>query len=137
MKAIRLPAAVADDELLAMRPQLEMIAAELTTVRRWLDEVGELYEAEIERSATWPEDQRQWQWWDAQAHCDACRRIEEETELGMSFVRATDAEMALYDKIDPLCHRIKSIVPRTPEGRSLKRWALQITSGNEPISPPN
>jgi hypothetical protein len=62
MKAIRLPAAVADDELLALRPQLEMIAGELTTVRRWLDEVGALYEAEIERSATWPEDQRQWQW---------------------------------------------------------------------------
>jgi hypothetical protein len=48
---IRMPNTIVDGDLLALGPQLEQIAG-LRTVRIWVDEVADLFGAEIEKFAT-------------------------------------------------------------------------------------
>ena len=127
--------AVADSALLALGKQLETMAEELRTVRMWVDEVSELFDAEIEKFATWPDDQDEWTRWDAQAYWETRCRIERETEIGRAFDRALEAEQAVYNRIDPLCDQIKAFASRTPRGRALKRWANAIQLGQWPDHP--
>jgi hypothetical protein len=126
---------IADGELLALGRQLEKISGELKTVRMWVDEVSVLFDAEIEKFATWPDDQDEWTRWDGQAHWETRCRIERETEIGMAFARAVNAEQAVYNRIDPLCDQIKSVARRSPAGRALKRWASAIQLGEWPNHP--
>jgi hypothetical protein len=108
---------------------LESIAVELKEVRAWLSELSGLYNDEIWKLQTWPDDQDEWTRWDAKAYCDAQKRVEETTEIGMAYVRAFDADMALYDRLDPLCQKIKKSTARSTKERALKRWASAIHLG--------
>jgi hypothetical protein len=124
---------VADAHLLALGLQLEGMAAELKTICTWMDEVSELFHAEIEKFATWPDDQDEWNRWDCKAYHETLCRVEKTTEIGRSFVRANDAEYAMCERrIYPLCKRIKSFKPSTAKGRALKRWASAIGLGRWP-----
>jgi hypothetical protein len=49
-----------DGELLLLGSQLEELAGELKTVHMWVEEVADLFHAEIEKFATWPDDQDEW-----------------------------------------------------------------------------
>jgi hypothetical protein len=131
---IRMPDAPVDDDLLALGKQLETIACELKTVRMWVDEVSDLFHAEVERRATWPYAESEWNRWDAQAYWQTVCRIEKETEIGAAFVRAHNAE-DVYGRVDPLCTNIKSFEASTSKGRLLKRWASAIQLGAWPDDP--
>ena len=50
----------ADKELLKLGKQLVKSQPELATMLRWVDEVWELYAAEIRRRGRWPEDMAEW-----------------------------------------------------------------------------
>jgi len=123
----------ADTHLLALGLQLETLAAELKIVCAWMDEVGELFHAEVEKFATWPDDQDEWTQWDCKAYHETYCRVEKESEVGRSFARALDAEYALCEgRIYPLCKTIKSFKPITAKGRALKRWSSAIGLGRWP-----
>lgn len=49
-----------DSELVALGAELEKITPDLTIARAWVDEISELFEAQIEMHATWPADQDEW-----------------------------------------------------------------------------
>jgi len=132
---IQMPDATVDDDLLALGKQLETIACELKTVRRWVDEVSDLFHAEVQRCATWPYDQDEWNRCDVQAYWQTICRIEKETEIGAAFVRAHNAEDSVYGRVDPLCKNIKSFAACTSKGRLLKRWASAIQLGAWPDDP--
>ena len=80
----------ADKELLKLGKQLAK-APELATMLRWVDEVWELYAAEIRRRGRWPEDTAEWTWRDAAEYCAARECVERQTEIGAAYIRATDA----------------------------------------------
>jgi hypothetical protein len=127
-----------DGELLLLGKQLEELAGELKVISVWVEEVSDLFHAEIERFATWPDDQDEWTRWDAKAHWETRCRIEKETEIGQAFDRAVNADYELYDRrIDPLCNAIRALRSYTAKGRALKRWASAIQLGwwpNKPVA---
>ena len=130
MNHLRTAAPDSDSELLLLGKQLEECMPELKAVRGWVDELLGLYEVEVEKRATWPEDQSEWTKWDARAYLETRRRVETETEIGKAFARASNAEQSFYDnRIYPLCDRIKAFGPQTAEGRLVKCWARAVQIG--------
>src|SRR5262249_23114289 len=69
---------------------------------RWVDEVWELYAAEIRRRGRWPEDTAEWTWRDAAEYCAARECVERQTEIGAAYIRATDALGACYSQLATL-----------------------------------
>ena len=96
---------------------------------RWVDEVREIYAAEVGRRGTWPEDTAEWTWRDAAAYCAARECVERETEIGAAYVRATDALDACYARPNPICSRILSFKARTRKGRGVRKMARAIQTG--------
>jgi len=119
----------ADDELLELGEQLAKAQPELTRMLRWVDEVWEMYAAEVRRRGTWPEDTAEWTWRDAAAYCAARECVECETEISAAYVRAMDALDACYTQLDPVCNRIRSSKARTRKGRCVKKLARAIQTG--------
>ena len=58
----------ADGELLELGEQLARAQPELSRMLRWVDEVREIYAAEVGHRGTWPEDTAEWRWRDAAAY---------------------------------------------------------------------
>lgn len=130
MSNIRLPVSFRDCELLALGQQLTALTAELTKANQWVDTVTVLFEAEIDRFATWPRRQTYWTDQDAKAFWEVRCRIEKKTEIGAAFVQALNAYNDLYDRqLDPLCSRIKRLTASTPDGRAVKRLARAVQTG--------
>jgi len=100
-------------------------APELATMLRWVDEVWELYAAEIRRRGRWPEDTAEWTWRDAAEYCAARECVERQTEIGAAYIRATDALGACYTQLDPICSAILSFKARTREAAVGVRRALK------------
>ena len=98
----------ADGELLELGERLARAQPELGRILRWVDEVWEMYAAEVRRRGTWPEDTAEWTWHDAAAYCGARECVECETEIGAAYIRAMDALDACYARLDPICSRILS-----------------------------
>jgi hypothetical protein len=73
----------ADGELLEL--------GELARMLRWVDEVWEMYAAEVPRRGTWPEDRAEWTWRDAAAYCAARECVERETEIGAAYSASASA----------------------------------------------
>jgi hypothetical protein len=119
-----------DGDLLALGKQFEKMAEELTTVRQWVDEVGELCDAEVERFATWPDDQEKWSVCDAKAYCKTRKHVECETEIGAAFNRAFEYQEACYQKLDPLYRQIRSFAAQTPQGHTLQMRVLATILGD-------
>jgi hypothetical protein len=92
MNHLRTAAPDSDSELLLLGKQLEECMPELKVVRAWVDELLGLYEVEVEKGATWPEDQGEWTKWDARAYLETRRRVETETEIGKAFARTATTE---------------------------------------------
>jgi hypothetical protein len=113
---------LADNNLLVLGQQLAAISIEMQEMRRWRGEIEELYNDEVEKCETSWHDQDEWTPWDAKAYCDAKQRVEEETEIGRAFVRASNAEEAVYKRLDVVCKRIKACEPRTAKERALRHW---------------
>ena len=55
----------AHGELFELGEQLARAQPELARILRWVDEVWEMYVAEVRRRGTWPEDAAEWTWRDA------------------------------------------------------------------------
>jgi len=131
---IMIPAAANPDdaELLVLGAQLEGMVAELPALCAWVDEVRELLEREIKNLASLPADREEWTQLDFQAYVEVRLRVEVEgkTEIGAAYGRAAEAHEALYQRMDPLCIKIRSLRPRTAKGRALKRWAHSIQCGD-------
>ena len=119
----------ADGELLELGEQLARAQPELARMLRWVEEVWEMYTAEVRRRGTWPEDTAEWTWRDAAAYCAARECVERETEIGAAYVRAMDALEASYTRLDPICNRILSFKARTGKGRDVKKMARAIQMG--------
>jgi hypothetical protein len=119
----------ADGELLELGEQLARAQPELARMLRWVDEVREIYAAEVGRRGTWPEDTAEWTWRDAAAYCAARECVERETEIGAAYVRATDALDACYARLNPICSRILSFKARTRKGRGVRKMARAIQTG--------
>ena len=119
----------ADGELLELGEQLARLQPELARMLRWVDEVREIYAAEVGRRGAWPEDTAEWTWRDAAAYCAARECVERETEIGAAYVRATDALDACYTRLNPICDRILSFKARTRQGRGVKKMARAIQTG--------
>ena len=51
-----------DKELLKLGRQLAKAQPELARMLSWVDEVWELYAAELSRRGWWPEDTAEWTW---------------------------------------------------------------------------
>jgi hypothetical protein len=118
-----------DEELLRLGKHLTKAQPELAMMLSWVDEVRELYAAEVRRRGTWPEDTAEWTWRDAAAHYAARECVERETEIGAAYIRATGALEACYTRLDPICNTILSCKARTREGRAIKKMARAIQSG--------
>jgi hypothetical protein len=118
-----------DEDLLRLGKQLTKAQPELAMMLSWVDEVWELYAAEVCRRGTWPEDTAEWTWRDAAAHCAARECVERETEIGAAYIRATGALEACYTRLDPICNTILLCKARTREGRAIKKMAHAIQSG--------
>ena len=58
------------------------------------------------------------------------RIVERETEIGAAYVRAMNALEACYMRIDPICRAILAFKARTREGRTVKKMARAIRTGN-------
>ena len=119
----------ADEELLRLGKQLTNAQPELAIMLSWVDEVRELYTAEVRRRGTWPEDTAEWTWRDAAAHYAAREYVERETEIGAAYIRATGALEACYSRLDPICSAIRSCKALTREGRAVKKIARAIQAG--------
>jgi hypothetical protein len=119
----------ADCELLELGEQLARAQPDLAKMLRWVDEVWEMYAAEVRSRGTWPEDTAEWTWRDAAAYCAARECVERETEIGAAYVRATDALDACYTRLDPICSRILSFRARMDKGRAVKKMARAIQTG--------
>jgi hypothetical protein len=102
----------ADGELLELGEQLARVQPELARMLRWVDEVWEMYAAEVRRRGTWPEDAAEWTWRDAAAYCAARECVERETEIGAGYVRAMDALDMVRIEADVKTHAAK---PKTIE----------------------
>lgn len=120
---------LADGELLELGEQLARAQPELARIQRWVNEVWEMYAAEVRRRGTWPEDTAEWTWRDAAAYCTARECVERETEIGAAYVRAMDALDACYSRLDPICSMILSFRARTDKGRAVKTKARAIQTG--------
>jgi hypothetical protein len=116
----------ADEELLKLGKRLAQAQPELAKMLSWVEELWELYAAEVRRRGTWPEDTAEWTWRDAAAYRATRACIERETEIGAAYVRATDALDACYTQLDPICSAILSFRARTREGRAVKKIARAI-----------
>src|SRR5580693_2515775 len=79
---------LADGDLLELGEQLARAQPELARIQRWVNEVWEMYAAEVRRRGTWPEDTAEWTWRDAAAYCTARECVERETDIGAAYVRA-------------------------------------------------
>jgi hypothetical protein len=66
----------ADGELFELGEQLARAQPELARILRWVDEVWEMYAAEVRRRGTWPEDTAEWTWRDAAAYYAARECVE-------------------------------------------------------------
>ena len=119
----------ADEELLRLGKHLTKAQPELAKMLNWVDEVRELYAAEVRRRGMWPEDTAEWTWRDAAAHYAARECVERETEIGAAYIRATGALEACYTRLDPICDTILSCKARTREGRAIKKMARAIQTG--------
>src|SRR5277367_3579660 len=119
----------ADGELLELSERLERAQPELARMLRWVDEVWEMYAAEVRRRGTWPEYTAEWTWRDAAAYCAARECVERETEIGAAYVRAMDALDACYTRLDPICSRIMSLKACTRRERGVKKMARAIQTG--------
>jgi hypothetical protein len=126
--SIKLPA---DTTLVAKGEQLEKMVVDLAAAHAWLDEVYEIFEAEVERQGNWPAERRHWTRADAENYLAARSHVERDTEVGATFLRALEAENACYDRIDPVCNSIRSMRASTPAGRAIKKRAFAIQSGAE------
>lgn len=122
----------ADAHLLSLGEKLEPLLEELSTFKQWVDEVADLFYAEVDRFATWPEDQEDWTHADAAAFCSVCVRLERETEIGQAFIRANKALEACGRRIDPLCERIVRIVANTPGGEAVRQKAISVLPFDDP-----
>ncbi len=123
--AMKLP----DGELLELGEQLARVQPELSTMRRWVEKVWELYAAEVHKRGSWPEDVAEWTWRDAASYCDVRECVERETEVGAAYVRAIDALDDCYNRLDPICSRIMSLEATTRKGRSVKKMARAMQTG--------
>jgi hypothetical protein len=119
----------ADKELLKLGKQLAQAQPQLAKMLSWVDEVWELYAAEVRRRGTWPEYTTEWTWRDAAAYYPARECVERETEIGAAYIRATDALDACYTQLDPICSAILSFKAQTREGRAVKKIARAIQTG--------
>jgi hypothetical protein len=119
----------ADEDLLRLGKQLAKAQPELAMMLSWVDEVWELYAAEVRRRGTWPEDTAEWTWRDSAAHYAARECVERETEIGAAYIRATGALEACYTRLDPICNAIISCKAWTREGRAIKKIARAIQTG--------
>ena|SRR5712692_6249484 len=129
--------ATCDDALVELGSKLNGMIGELSAATSWVDEITELFYDQVERSATWPSDQREWTYFDAKAHLEAECRVERDTEIGAAFTRAHNAERAIWSKVDPLWGEIKRLKAHTARGRLIKRWARNVVLANSivPLSP--
>jgi hypothetical protein len=57
--------------LLELGEQLARAQPEPARMLRWVDEVWEMYAAEVRRREMWPEDMAEWTWREAAAYCAA------------------------------------------------------------------
>jgi hypothetical protein len=119
----------ADGELLELGKLLARLQPELAEMLRWVDEVWELYAAEVRRRGTWPDDPAEWTWRDAAAYCAARESVDLETEIGAAYVRAMDALDACYTRLDPICYKILSLKAHTRKGRAVRKMARAIQTG--------
>ena len=119
----------ADEELLRLGKHLTKAQPELAKMLNWVDEVRELYAAEVRRRGMWPEDTAEWTWRDAAAHYAARECVQRETEIGAAYIRATGALEACYTRLDPICDTILSCKARTREGRAIRKIARAIQTG--------
>jgi len=120
----------ADHDLMLLGEQFEKIVREeLDVARRWLDEATGLMANEIERHATWPEDQERWTRSDFDAHWNTRKRLECETEIGATFNRAWNAEEACYQKLEPLYDQIMSLDAEPPQGQALRMRVIATQLG--------
>ena len=117
-----------DGELLELGEQLARALPELARILRWVDEVWEMYAAEVRRRGTWPEDAAEWTWRDAAAYCAARECVERETEIGAAYVRAMNSSTHAIFRLDPICSRILSLA-RTDKDRAVKKTARAIQTG--------
>jgi hypothetical protein len=118
-----------EEELLSLGKQLTKAQPELARMLSWVDEVWGLYSAEVRRRGTWPEDTAEWTWRDAAAYRAATERVDRETEIGVAYMRATNALEACYRRLDPVCTAIQSFGARTRQGRAVKKMARAIQTG--------
>jgi hypothetical protein len=119
----------ADKDLLKLGKQLAEAQPGLAKMLSWVDEVWELYAAEVRRRGAWPEDTAEWTWRDAATYCFARECVERETEIGDAYIRATDALDACYTRLDPICSVILSFKARTRQGRAVRKIARAIQMG--------
>jgi hypothetical protein len=118
-----------DEELLGLGKQLAKGQPELARMLCWVDDLWQLYSAEVQRRGTWPEDPAEWTWRDAANYCAARECVERETEVGAAYVRAMDALDACYTRLDPICSTILSLKARTRQGRAVRKTARAIQTG--------
>jgi hypothetical protein len=112
--------------------QFELLNAELDAARDCHGIIEDAYYEELERLATWPEDQEKWSSEDARAFCNARGRIERETDVGKAYVKSCDAIEACYRKLDPVCNEIKLVEARTPAEQHLRMLAVAVQLGDDP-----
>jgi hypothetical protein len=120
---------VDESELALFNQSLACAQPELASMLRWFDGVQELVAEDVLRRGTWPEDTAEWTWRDAAAYCAARECVERETEIGAAYVRAMNALEACYLRIDPICRAILAFKARTREGRTVKKMARAIRTG--------
>ncbi len=118
--------------LSVLAEQFELLKAELDDALNYHGIIEDAYNEEVERSATWPEDQEEWSIEDARAFCDARGRIERETDVGKAYVKSSDALEACYRKLDPVCNEIKVVEARTPAEQHLRMLAVTVQLGHDP-----
>jgi hypothetical protein len=72
----------------------------LEVIKQWAEEISELFLIEVEKFSTWPADRNEWTSSDSRAYWETYKRIAEETDVGASFIRATDALEAAFKQIE-------------------------------------
>lgn len=121
-----------DAALLALEQQLDEAAADLPGIVEWINEISDLVDEEVWRFATWPDNQEVWSRADARAYVAMLSRVEHETEVGRSYVRAFDALDLCHARTDPLCQLIHKLPATTEVGKAIKTKAASILSGEWP-----
>jgi hypothetical protein len=125
-----------DDAIVELGSKLNGLISELSDATNWVDEVAELFNDQVERTGTWPADQREWTYFDAKTYWEARCRVEKTTEIGAAFKRAHNAEDAIWSKVDPLWGEIKRLKAHTARGRLIKRWARNVVLANSIVPLP-